>query len=36
MIPHVGFWMDYPNLVMDGVKYATQFLGRKKAKVPRT
>ena len=24
LIPHLGFWMDYPNLVMDGVKYATQ------------
>ncbi|CAK9047408.1 unnamed protein product [Durusdinium trenchii] len=24
LIPHVGFWMNYPSLVMDGVKYATQ------------
>jgi len=22
MIPHVGFWMEYPTLVSDGVKYA--------------
>jgi len=25
MIPHVGFWMEYPNLVMDGVKYTSAF-----------
>ena len=24
LIPHVGFWMDYPALVMDGVQYAMQ------------
>lgn len=23
MVPHVGFWMEYPNLVADGVKYAS-------------
>lgn len=22
MIPHQGFWMEYPNLVLDGVSYA--------------
>jgi len=26
MIPHVGFWVEYPNLVMDGVKYASAFI----------
>lgn len=31
MIPHVGFWMEYPALVMDGIGYtmatANEFLG---------
>merc|ERR1712113_323022 len=22
MIPHIGFWMEYPQLVADGVKYS--------------
>mmetsp|Transcript_117393 Transcript_117393/g.191088 ORF Transcript_117393/g.191088 Transcript_117393/m.191088 type:complete len:367 (-) Transcript_117393:73-1173(-) len=26
MIPHISFWMEYPQLVMDGVNYAKLFL----------
>lgn len=25
MIPHIGFWMEYPSLVHDGVRYAASF-----------
>lgn len=28
LIPHVGFWMDYPALVMDGVQYAMQLVSQ--------
>ncbi|CAJ1398809.1 unnamed protein product [Effrenium voratum] len=28
MIPHLGFWMDYPNLVVDGVKYAQMMVSQ--------
>lgn len=35
MIPHIGFWMEYPTLVMDGVHYAlevgTELLGGRSA-----
>lgn len=34
LIPHVGFWMNYPSLVMDGVKYATQMLSQYTGKEP--
>lgn len=31
-IPHIGFWKEYPQLVLDGVQYATgfgrQFMGK--------
>ncbi|CAK0846236.1 unnamed protein product [Prorocentrum cordatum] len=31
-IPHIGFWREYPQLVLDGVQYATgfgrQFMGK--------
>lgn len=27
MLPHVGFWMDYPNLVADGILYAKILAG---------
>jgi len=27
MIPHISFWMEYPELVQDGIKYSVQVLG---------
>jgi len=27
MVPHIGFWMDYPNLVADGILYAKILAG---------
>jgi len=27
MLPHIGFWMDYPQLVLDGVQYSKILLG---------
>lgn len=27
MIPHIGFWMDYPKLVTDGFEYSKQVVG---------
>jgi len=26
IIPHVGFWLDYPQLVLDGVTYSRMLL----------
>jgi hypothetical protein len=26
MVPHIGFWQEYPALVADGIKYAPQLL----------
>jgi len=26
MIPHIGFWMEYPQLVLDGIQYSMAFL----------
>eukprot|EP00930_Biecheleria_cincta_P089928 TRINITY_DN7926_c0_g1_i1.p1 TRINITY_DN7926_c0_g1~~TRINITY_DN7926_c0_g1_i1.p1 ORF type:complete len:358 (+),score=61.93 TRINITY_DN7926_c0_g1_i1:39-1076(+) len=28
MIPHLDFWVEYPELVMDGVKYSQQILSQ--------
>jgi len=27
MIPHIGFWMEYPQLVNDGIVYSKQLVG---------
>jgi hypothetical protein len=27
MIPHIGFWMEYPQLVRDGIEYTRQLAG---------
>jgi len=27
MVPHIGFWMEYPQLIQDGVKYTQEIAG---------
>lgn len=27
MIPHIGFWMEYPKLMQDGITYSQQIIG---------
>merc|ERR1712232_988213 len=28
MLPHIGFWMEYPRLVVDGITYVQILLGQ--------
>lgn len=35
-IPHVGFWLDYPQLVIDGVTYSKILLDGAMGKAPRS
>lgn len=35
MVPHIGFWNEYPHLVMDGVKYATLLVNELAGNLPK-
>jgi len=36
LIPHVGFWMDYPALVMDGVHYSMKLVSEYTGQQPHS